>query len=292
MSLVATEGYVTVLGYRLFYKAFGEPRKGTILCLHGGPGATHDYLLSMTDLSRAGYRVVFYDQLGCGNSELPRDPGLFVIERYTQEVEELRRALKLGRIHLIGSSFGGQLALSYALLHQGNLKSLVTVGGYHNVPMVIKEMERMKRELPLEVRSTLKRHEEAGEYQDPEYLRAVSSFYREHLCRLENWPQEVRYSLDHTSQPVYGAMNGPNEFTIIGNTRYWDVSGELHRLAVPTLIICGRYDEISPAVARDLHRRVTGSKLVVFPKSSHMPFWEERADFMRVVDRFISAHTQ
>jgi len=289
--LAAAEGFVTVLGNRLFYKTFGEPRKGTILCLHGGPGATHDYILPIADLSCQGYQVVFYDQLGCGRSELPRDPGLFVIERYTREVEEFRREMGLGRIHLVGSSFGGQLAISYALRHQRNLKSLVTVGGYHNVMMVIKEMERMKGELPSDVRSTLRKHEEAGEYQDPEYIRAVNAFYRKHLCRMKNWPAEVQYSLDHTSRPVYDAMNGPNEFTIIGNTRYWDVSNELHRLKVPTLVICGKYDEISPAVARDLHRRIIGSRLVVFPNSSHMPFWEERAEFMSVVDEFISVHS-
>jgi proline iminopeptidase len=287
-ALVKTEGFVPVLGYRLFYKSFGEPRRGTILCLHGGPGATHDYLLSMADLSRAGYRVVFYDQLGCGRSDLPKDLALFVIERYVREVEEFRRVMNLGRIHLIGSSFGGQLAIAYALQHQGNLRSLVTVGGYHNVMMVIEEMHRMKEELPADIRRTLTKFEDLGEYQNPEYLHAVTAFYRKHLCRIDTWPAEVQYSLDHTSRPVYETMNGPNEFTIIGNIRYWDVSRELRRLRVPMLILCGKYDEISPTVAKDLHRRVLGSKLVVFEKSSHMPFWEERTEFMRVVNRFVS----
>ena len=282
------EGYASVLGYKLFYRIFGEPRNGTVLCLHGGPGATHDYLLPLADLAQGGYRVVFYDQLGCGRSEVPRDPGLLVVERYTEEVEEFRKAMKLGRIHLVGSSWGGQLAISYALKYQDRLKSLVTVGGYHNVPLMFEEMQRMKRALPSEIYRTLRRYEEAGDYENPDYLRAVTAFYRKHLCTLKEWPPEVQYSLDHTSKLVYETMNGPNEFTIIGNTRYWNASDRLGSINVPTMILGGKYDEVSPAVARDMHKRIRGSRLVVFRRSSHMPFWEERKEFMKVVLGFIS----
>ena len=286
--MASQEGYVEVLGHNLFYRIFGEPRKGTILCLHGGPGATHDYLLPLADLARGGYRVVFYDQLGCGRSELPKDRGLLMVEHYTDEVEELRKTLRLGRIHLIGSSWGGQLAISYALKYQDSLMSLVTVGGYHNVLMMFEEMQRMKRELPPEIYRTLRRYEEMGDYENQEYLRGVTAFYRKHLCTLKEWPLEVQYSLDHTSKLVYETMNGPNEFTIIGNTRYWDASDRLGGIKVPTLILGGEYDEVSPAVARDMHRRIRGSKLVIFRRSSHMPFWEERKEFMKVVLTFIS----
>ena len=285
----AREGYASVLGYKLFYRTFGKPAHGTILCLHGGPGATHDYLLSMADLANYGYKVVFYDQLGCGRSEAPKDRSLLVVERLTEEVEELRKTMGLGKVHLIGSSFGGQLALSYALQYQRRLKSLVTVGGYHNVPMMFNEMQRMKRELPPGVLHTLLRYEEVGDYENEEYLKAVDFFYRKHLCTLKKWPREVKYSLDHTSKLVYQTMNGPNEFTIVGNTRYWDVSNKLGRIRVPTLILCGKYDEVSPTVARDMHRRIGGSKLFMFQKSSHMPFWEEREKFMDVVREFTGA---
>ena len=283
------EGYASVLGYKLFYRIFGEPRNGTVLCLHGGPGATHDYILPLADLAQGGYRVVFYDQLGCGRSEVPKDPALLVVERYTEEVEEFRKVMKLGKVHLVGSSFGGQLAISYALQHQGGLKSMVTVGGYHNVKLMSDEMQRMKKELAPEVYRTLRKYEEAGDYENAEYLKAVTIFYRKHLCKLEEWPREVQYSLDHTNKLVYGTMNGPNEFTVIGNTRYWDASDRLGSINVPTLILCGKYDEVSPNVARDMHKRIPGSKFVVFQRSSHTPFWEERKEFMRVVLKFIGA---
>ncbi|HUI86797.1 MAG TPA: proline iminopeptidase-family hydrolase [Nitrososphaerales archaeon] len=284
------DGFAKVLGFKLYYKQVGEGEKGEVLCLHGGPGATHDYMLSMADLAEEGYKVTFYDQLGCGRSDLPRDNSLFLMERYVEEVESFRKALKLGRPHMIGSSCGGMLAIAYALKYQRNMRSMITVGGLHNVPLTIREMERMKKELPVDVQRSLDKWAAAGEYENPEYLEATMVFYKKHLCRLPKWPAEVSYSMDHISKPVYGTMNGPNEFTIIGNIRYWDVTSRLSTLRVPTLVLTGRYDEVSPVVGRDIHRHVAGSEMTVFPNSSHMPFWEEREAFMQRVLRFLSKH--
>jgi proline iminopeptidase len=285
-----TEGYVSVLGFDLFYRQFGEPKVGEVLALHGGPGATHDYLLSMADLASHGYRVTFYDQLGSGRSQLPKNNALFVPERYVEEVEEFRRKMKLGKPHVIGSSWGGMLAIAYALKYQRNMRTMTTVGGLHSVPLTLKEMLRMKKRLPSDVQKTLARYESVGDYTNPEYLEAVMVFYRKHLCRLPEWPKEVSYSIDHISMPVYGWMNGPNEFTMIGNTRYWDVTEQLHTIRVPTLVLGGKYDEVSPVVAREIHKYIGGSELTIFPNSSHMAFWEERDAFMKRVLRFLKKH--
>jgi len=284
------EGYANVLGFDLFYRQFGEPRKGEILCLHGGPGATHDYLLSMADLATHGYRVTFYDQLGCGRSQLPKNVALFVPEHYIEEVEAFRRKMRLGKPHVIGSSWGGMLAIAYALKYQRNMATMTTVGGLHSVPLTVREMERMKHGLPKDVQETLAKYEADGDYENPEYVKAVMVFYNKHLCRLSPWPPELTHSLNHTSKPVYGTMNGPNEFTIIGNTRYWDVTDRLKTIKVPTLVLGGRYDEVSPVVAREIHRHVRGSELTIFTNSSHLPFWEERETFMKRVLRFLGKH--
>ena len=284
------EGYRSVLGFRLFYRQYGRPTKGEILCLHGGPGATHDYLLSMADLSRHGYRVTFYDQLGCGRSQVPKNTSLFVPERYVEEVEAFRTVMKLGKPHVIGSSWGGMLAITYALKYQRNMKSLTSVGGLHNVPLTVKEMQKMKNRLPKDVRRTLEKYEAAGDYENPEYVNAVEVFYRRHVCRLKEWPPKVTYSFNHISKPVYGTMNGPNEFTIIGNIRYWDVTNQLHKITVPTLILTGKYDEVSPVVGNDIHKHIRGSEFTIFPSSSHLPFWEEREAFMNRVLRFLENH--
>jgi len=285
------EGYANVLGYDLFYRQFGKPEEGEILCLHGGPGATHDYLLSMADLADHGYRVTFYDQLGCGRSQAPRNSALFVPERYVEEVEAFRKHMGLGRPHMIGSSWGGMLAIAYALKYQRHMKTMTTVGGLHSVPLTSDQMLRMKRDLPLHVQETMARYESAGDYENPEYAEAVMVYYKKHLCRLPEWPKEVSYSVEHISKPVYYTMNGPNEFTMIGNIRYWDVTSRLHTIRVPTLVLGGKYDEVSPVVARELHRYIGGSELTIFPNSSHLAFWEERESFMKRLLRFLGKHS-
>jgi proline iminopeptidase len=285
------EGYVSVLGFDLYYRQFGTPEKGEILCLHGGPGATHDYLLALADLADHGYRVTFYDQLGCGRSQLPKDISLFVPERYVEELEIFRKKMQLGRPHVIGSSWGGMLAIAYALKYQRNITTMTTVGGLHSVPLTVLEMQRMKRGLPRKVRDTMAKYEAEGAYENPEYVKAVMVFYRKHLCRLPEWPAELTYSLEHTSKPVYGTMNGPNEFTIIGNTRYWDVTHLLGTIRVPTLVLGGKYDEVSPLVAREIHKGIRGSELTIFPNSSHVAFWEERGSFMKRVLSFLDGHS-
>jgi proline iminopeptidase len=284
------EGHVSVLGFDLFFRQFGSPSKGEVLCLHGGPGATHDYLLPMADLADHGYRVTFYDQLGCGRSQIPKDTSLFVPERYVEELEEFRKKMKLGHPHVIGSSWGGMLAIAYALKYQRNIRTMTTVGGLHNVPLTIREMIRMKHELPKDVQRTMEKYEGAGDYEDPQYVKAVMVFYKKHVCRLPVWPDELTYSLDHVSKPVYGTMNGPNEFTIVGNIRYWDVTGLLGKIRIPTLVIGGKYDEVSPVVAEDIHKHIRGSQLTIFPNSSHLSFWEERGPFMERVLRFFESH--
>jgi proline iminopeptidase len=244
-------------------------------------------MLPLADLAQWGYRVVFYDQLGCGKSELPKNLTLFTVERAVEEVEGIRRALGLGKVMLLGSSWGGMLAIAYALKYQKNLKSIVTIGGLASVPLTTAEMDRMKRELPAEVVEVLTRYEQEGDFENPEYQKAVQVFYRQHLCMLPEWPKELLYTMEHTSRAVYHTMNGPNEFTTIGNIRYWDATSKLHKIRVPTLVMGGRYDEVSPKVARSIHKGIKRSKLVTFRNSSHLPFWEEREKFMRVVRRFL-----
>ncbi len=285
------EGFTAVHGYRFYWKSVGDPGpKGTIVLLHGGPGGTHDYLLAFSDLADHGYRVIYYDQLGCGRSELARDVSEYSIDRDVEDLEALRRELQLDRFHLIGSSYGGLLAIAYALAHPEPIRTLVSASGLVDVPLTSREMERLKRELPAPLPDILERHEARGEYQHPEYLDAVMQFYRRHLCRLPVWPAEVTYTLDHLSVPKYGTMNGPNEFTITGTIRDYDATPRLGEIRIPTLVTTGRYDEVTPAVAESIHRGIRGSTLVRFEESSHTAFWEERPRYMQTVLDFLERH--
>ena len=282
-----TEGYVKILGFKLFYRSYGKPTKGTLLCLHGGPGATHDYLMSLEDLAQFGYRVVLIDQLGCGKSERPRGTDLYTIAHNVEEVEGVRAALRLGKVRLMGSSYGGALAIAAALKYQRNLRSLIVTGGLASVPLTVREMRRLVNRLPPKTRATIAKYEAKEDYQNPKYLAAVDVFYRRYVCRLPVWPREVTYSFEQISRPVYFTMNGPNEFTIIGTIKDWDVTDQLPAIHIPTLVTVGRYDEVTPRVAESIHRGIKGSKLVRFEKSAHLAMWEERAHYIEVLRDFL-----
>lgn len=285
------EGFVPVHGYRLYWKSVGDPGPaGTIVTLHGGPGGTHDYLLSLTDLAARGYRVVFYDQLGCGRSELPGDEAEYSVDRDVADLEELRLALKIDRMHLLGSSYGGLLAIAYALAHPAPIRTLTIASGLADVPLTVREMARLCRELPPPLPAYLDRHEARSEFQHPEYLAAVGEFYRRHLCRLAPWPAELTYTMEHGNSPKYRVMNGPNEFTITGTIRAWDATPRLGEIRLPTLITVGRYDEVTPVVAESIHRGIAGSELSLFTASSHTAFWEERERYMETVAGFLARH--
>ena len=279
-------GFVKVNGFNLFYRTFGTGEE-VLLCLHGGPGGTHQYLLSLGELGDDKLKVVLYDQLGVGESEKPKDTSLFTIENYVEEVEGLRRAMNLGRINLFGSSFGGALALQYALKYQNNIKKLIIAGGLASVPETVTEMNRLKKTLPKEVQETLAKHEARWAFMNPEYLKAVEVFYRNFVCRLPEWPDEVSRSLNDMSIPVYWTMNGPNEFTIIGNLRDWDISARLPEIKVPTLVTVGRYDEVTPKVAETIHKGIAGSKLVIFENSAHLTMWDEKESYLKTVKDFV-----
>jgi proline iminopeptidase len=283
-----TEGFVKVLGYDLYYRSAGPKDAPVVLTLHGGPGGTHDYLLPLIDLTRWGYRVVFFDQLACGQSEIPPGTDLFTLAHHVEETEGIRTALNLGQVHLIGSSYGGLLALAYAIKYQRHLRSLVTVGGLADVPFAQAEMNRLIDLLPPEDARAIHVHSSRNELTHPEYVRATDRFYHEYACRLPEWPPELVRTLTLAlERPVYPYMNGPNEFTITGTIRDINIVADLSQIRVPTLVTGGRYDEVTPAVAQQIQSAIPGSRRVTFENSSHTAFWEEREKFMSVVAAFL-----
>jgi proline iminopeptidase len=281
--------YTRILGFKIYYRSFGRATKGTIVGLHGGPGLPHEYLVPLTDLVPYGYKVILYDQMGAGRSEVARDRGLFTVERYVEELEFLRRKLELGKITVLGSGWGGILAIAYALKYQRKLKALITSGGISSVPYLCSELAKRRAELPSLVQSRLKKYESLGNYQNKEYQTAVRQFYKRYICRLPEWPKEVKYSFDHVGKVAYHTMWGPNEFLCHGNLMYWDMTSKLKKIRTPSLIMSGRYDEITPNVARVIHRGIKKSKLVVLPNSSWLSMWEERRTFIQVIRRFLDS---
>jgi proline iminopeptidase len=289
MTASTSEGYTEVLGHRIFYRTFGLPEKGTVLTLHGGPGATHDYMLPISDLARSGYRVVFYDMLGSGRSDAPDDISLYTLERWSGEAEGVRDALALGKVHLLGHSLGGAIALLYALSHQEGLRSLIISSGFASTPLLTSEIHRLESELPRVHLDAIQRAEETRQFKTEEYRRAVKEYMDRHYARglrVENPPEHV-YTLTHFNKLLYKTLWGPNEFTVTGSLKSWEISDQLSRLEIPCLITAGRFDEATPKVAEDLHRRIRGSSLVIFEDSSHLAMLEERERYIQVVSAFL-----
>jgi proline iminopeptidase len=284
------EGHLPIGEYRFFWKSTGEPGpSGTVVTLHGGPGASHHYLLPFADLARRGYRVVFYDQLGCGATERAQNEHEYSVERDVADLDALRTGLGLGKVHVIGSSYGGMLALAYAVAHPEGVRSLVIASGLASVPLAQAEMDRLCRELPPPFPALLEKHGARGEFRHPEYMAAADLFYRRHVCRLDPWPAELLRTLELMDGPKYRYMNGPNEFTITGTIRNYDLTPRLGEIRVPTLVTVGHYDEVTPKVAHAIRDGIPGAVLTEFPMSSHTAFWEERDRYMDRVGGFLES---
>jgi proline-specific peptidase len=280
-AAVAAEGTIPFHGYRTWYRIVGEREDVgalPVLCLHGGPGATWSHMEPYEALAE-GRRVIFYDQLGCGRSSVsePHDPAMWTPDLYVQEVGAVRDALGLDRVHVLGHSWGGMLAMLYAITRPAGLASLIVESSPASVPFWLTELAKLRAALPPEVEATLRAHESAGTTDSPEYQAAVMVFYRRHLCRVDPWPDWLQRSFaDMEADPeVYNTMNGPSEFHVIGSIKDFDITAELGRIQAPTLIFSGRHDEITPETVRQVHEGIRGSEWVVFEQSSHISQAEE-----------------
>lgn len=239
------EGFVPFRGYKTWYRIVGKdtPGKHPLVCLHGGPGAPHDYLEPLEDMAATGRRVVFYDQLGCGNSDHPHDPSMWTPALFVDELATLRRELGLDRIHLLGQSWGGMLAMEYMLTKPKGVVSLTLASTGASIPEWGAEADRLRAELPSDVQATLKKHESAGTTGDPAYEEAMMAFYTRHVCRLDfPWPGYIMRTMEKlmADPEVYATMWGPSEFFITGTLKTWDVSRRLKAITTPTLVTSGR----------------------------------------------------
>jgi proline-specific peptidase len=291
-----SEGTIPFKGYQTWYRIVGEgeePGKLPLLCLHGGPGACHDYLESLDAMADTGRRVIYYDQLGCGNSSIPvSKPEMWTPALYVEEVDVVRKALGLERIHLLGQSWGGMLAMEYMFTQPKGVASLTIASSPASMIQWVEEANQLRDKLPPEVQSTLLKHEAAGTTDSPAYQVAMTEFYNRHVCRVVPNPEYVKRTFDKlaANPEVYFTMNGPSEFYVVGTLKNWDVRHRLHEIHAPTLITSGRYDEATPAIAETVHQGIPGSQWVIFENSSHTAHVEETERYVQVLNAFISQH--
>jgi proline iminopeptidase len=262
-----------------------------LFCLNGGPGLPCDYLRdSHSVMADHGYRVVIHDQLGNGRSDKPRDKSLWTIARYVEEVEAVRQALNLGRVHLLGQSWGTWLGIEYLLTHPEGAKTFVCANGTAEIPLHMQDLARLRGALGPETVAMMARHEAEGSTDHPEYQGAVAVLNYRHVCRLDQWPAAVMRSMNGINMDIYGSMWGPNEFTCTGNLKHWDRVADLPRIRQPSLVLCGLHDELTPDSAARIHRGLPHSELKVFKNSSHMPFFEEPEAYFKTLRGFLDKH--
>jgi proline iminopeptidase len=281
---------VAVPGGKVAVYSFGKGDE-VLLCMHGGPGCTCDYVRdSHSFLADHGYRVVVYDQLGSGRSDKPKDNALWEIPRFVEEVEAVRSTLGLGRVHLLGQSWGTWLGTEYCLAYLENVKTYIIANGSGSVPQTVAEMNRLRADLGAETVAMMLRHEAQGTTNHPEYLGAIAILYHRHVCRADPWPLAVKRSMEGVAMDVYGTMWGPNEFCCVGTLKEWDRLPDMHGITVPTLILTGMHDELTPNCAMAMQRVLPDAQLRIFKNSSHMPFWEEPHEYFPVLQTFLDAH--
>jgi len=291
-NFLTTEGFIPFRGYRTWYRIVGngeEPGKLPLLVLHGGPGASHDYLEPLEAMANTGRRVIFYDQLGGGNSDHPHNPSMWTVELFVEELGAVRKALALDHLHILGQSWGGMLGMEYALTQPSGLASLTIADSPASLVQWVSEANRLRAQLPSEVQQTLLHHEQNGTTDSREYQDAMLVYYRRHVCRLDSWPDCVTRTFEKLAQypEVYNTMNGPSEFHVIGTLKTWDITDRLHEIKVPTLLLSGRYDEATPIIVEPIQRSIPGSEWIIFENSSHMPHVEETELYLQVLDRFL-----
>ena len=282
------EGTVTVPGGKVWYRSAGADQPGIpLIVVHGGPGAPHDYLEPLEALADER-PVIFYDQLGCGNSACPDDPSLWRIERFVDELEQVRAELAPGEVHILGQSWGTTLVSEYMITRKpAGVRSLIFSAPCLSVHRWEADQRRYLGELPEKERTIICECEETGNFSSEEYQNAMMTYYRLHLCRLEEWPDSMNRTFEKMGEGVYNYMWGPSEFTMTGTLKDFDQSPNLHEITPSVLFTCGRYDEATPESTAYYQSMLPGSELMIFDDASHMHHIEKTDEYLLAVRDFL-----
>lgn len=290
------EGRITVeQGYTIAYRVYGTGTR-TLVGLHGGPGPSSAYIERLNEVLGDDMRLVLYDQLGSGDSDWPDDPSLWQVQRFIDEVETVRTALDLGVVSLYGQSWGGMLALAYTLQYPANVEALVLSNTYANGTAYLLDISDHRVSLGAARHAAMLRHEGAGTLDDPEYLDAVAELYARHVFRTSPYDAEAsRAGLKKIDEQYFPAMGpayalwGPHEFMGTGPQAHYDITDRLPEIAVPALIVCGWFDELTPErCSRPLAEGIPDNEYVVFGNSSHLTILEKEAEaYLAVIRDFL-----
>ncbi|RFZ90124.1 alpha/beta fold hydrolase [Mucilaginibacter conchicola] len=280
--------------FNVWTKRVGNNPKMKLLVLNGGPGATHEYFECMESfLPKEGIELIYYDQLGCGNSDNPKDTSMWSLPRYVEEVEQVRQALKLDKdnFYLLGHSWGGILAAEYAFKYQDHLKGLIISNMMMSCPDYGKyAQEVLAKQFDPKVLARIREIEAKKDFNNPEYMALLMpNFYAKHICRipLDKWPEPMTRSLNKMNQSLYVTMQGPSEFGISGKLEKWDRVPDLPKLSVPVLSIGGQYDTMDPKHMQMVAQKVQNGSYLYCPNGSHMSLYDDQQTYMAGLIKFI-----
>lgn len=283
---VVREGFIPVIGGRVWYQIIGAGDAIPLLTIHGGPGVPHDYLESLAVLADER-PIIFYDQLGCGKSDRPDDASLWQLERFVEEISQVRTALQLDRFHLFGHSLGTMLAMDYVLTYPSGIMSLILASPILSLARHLADRQRLRSQLPKEVQDTLQYHEMAGTIADEAYQAALQVFFRRHMSLLDSPPESSVRAAAGFNSVVCETMWGTNEFTVTGNLGGYERTNYLYELTIPTLFTCGRYDLTTPETTSWYQSLLPTAKMVVFEASAHGPHDEEPEHYIQTLRNFL-----
>lgn len=279
--------------FKVWTKRFGTNPKIKVLLLHGGPAMTHEYMECFeTFFQREGFEFYEYDQLGSYYSDQPTDDKLWNIDRFVDEVEQVRKAIHADKenFYVLGNSWGGILAMEYALKYQQNLKGLIVANMMASAPEYVKYAEVLSKQMKPEVLAEVRAIEAKKDYANPRYTELLfPNYYAQHICRLKEWPDALNRSLKHVNSTVYTLMQGPSELGMSSDARLakWDIKNRLHEIATPTLMIGARYDTMDPKAMEEQSKLVQKGRYLYCPNGSHLAMWDDQKVFMDGVIKFI-----
>ena len=269
--------------FNVWTKRIGNNPKIKLLLLNGGPGATHEYFECFENfLPAEGIEIIYYDQLGCGNSDNPNDVALWDLARYVEEVEQVRKALNLdaSNFYMLGHSWGGILAMEYTLKYQQNMKGLIISNMMSSCPEYGKYAEEvLAKQMDPKVLAEINQIEAAKDFTNPRYMELLlPNFYEKHILRFpaKDWPEPVNRSFAKMNQSLYVTMQGPSEFGISGKLEKWDRKSDLKNITIPTLVIGAKYDTMDPKHMDEMAKLVQNGTYLFCPKGSHMAFYDDQ----------------
>ena len=277
--------------FNVWTKTIGNNPRIKVLLLHGGPAFTHEYMECFESFfPQQGFEMIEYDQLGSYYSDQPKDSSLWTTERFVEEVEQVRTALGLNKdnFYLLGNSWGGLLAMEYALKYQQNLKGLIICNMVASIPAYEKYNALLRAAMRKSLVDSLQDYEAKGMFKDPTYQSLVySEYYTKHLCRLPVWPEPVNRVFKHINEEIYVMMQGPSEFKTGGRLISWDRSKDLPNITVPTLTVGAHYDTMDPEYMKWMSTQVQQGNYLYCPEGSHLAMWDDQPHFFSGVIKFI-----